>query len=120
MNEEKMYPVSAAFLVNKADNVVTMLADTESGTSVKVLGDVSLDSDKQLLILQKISAGHKSALFDIKKDDAIIKYGVVIGKATKDIKKGEWVHLHCMKSVYDERSSHLDVNTGAPKDIRYE
>lgn len=111
---------SAAFLVNKADNVVTMLSDTESGENVRILGDVPLESNQKILILQKINAGHKSALFDIKNGDDIIKYGVVIGRATKDIKKGEWVHLHCMKSVYDERSSHLDVITGAPKDISYE
>ena len=27
---------------------------------------------------------------------------------------------HVMKSLYDERSSHLDVKTGAPMDTRYE
>jgi hypothetical protein len=30
------------------------------------------------------------------------------------------VHLHVMRSLYDERSSHLDINTGAPKDTKYE
>ena len=48
-----------------------------------------------------------------------MKYGIPIGKATADIIKGQWVHLHCMKSNYDERSAHLDVITGAPKDIEY-
>ena len=33
---------------------------------------------------------------------------------------GSWVHLHVMRSVYDQRSSHLDVRTGAPKDTKYE
>ena len=46
--------------------------------------------------------------------------GVVIGRATADIPAGSWVHLHVMCSNYDDRSSHLDVVTGAPKDIRYE
>lgn len=50
----------------------------------------------------------------------IVKYGVVIGRATKDIPMGSWVHLHVMRSNYDERSSHLNVNTGAPEDTRYE
>ena len=49
-----------------------------------------------------------------------MKYGVVIGSATKDIPAGGWVHLHCMKSLVDKRSSHLDVHTGAPNDIDYE
>ena len=64
--------------------------------------------------------GHKIALRDIAQGEMIVKYGVVIGRATQDIPAGSWVHLHVMHSNYDERSSHLDVNTGAPKDTRYE
>lgn len=50
----------------------------------------------------KIPAGHKFALRDIKKDEYIIKYGEVIGRATADIEKGEWVHTHNVKSHLDE------------------
>ena len=50
----------------------------------------------------------------------IIKYAIPIGRATADIPAGSWVHLHVMRSNYDERSSHLDVRTGAPKDTKYE
>ena len=38
---------------------------------------------------EEIPSGHKMALVDIKKGDFVIKYGNVIGRATKDIKKGE-------------------------------
>ena len=68
---------------------------------------------------EKIPAGHKVAVCDISQNEMIMKYGIPIGKATADIIKGQWVHLHCMKSNYDERSAHLDVITGAPKDIEY-
>ena len=50
--------------------------------------------------------GHKVALKDIKKDEPVIKYGMVIGKATKDIKKDEWVHTHNLKSHLDEEFSY--------------
>ena len=50
----------------------------------------------------------------------VVKYGVRIGIATRDIRRGGWVHLHVMRSAYDERSSHLDAVTGAPRDIRYD
>ena len=63
---------------------------------------------------------YKRQLSDIPSGTRIIKYGVPIGAATEDISKGSWVHLHVMKSLYDERSSHLDVKTGAPMDTRYE
>ncbi len=50
----------------------------------------------------EIPAGHKFALRDIKKDEYVIKYGEIIGRATQDIKKGEWVHTHNVKSHLDE------------------
>ena len=42
--------------------------------------------------------GHKVALFDIKKGENIIKYGSAIGHASCDIKKGEHVHSHNLKT----------------------
>jgi altronate hydrolase len=50
----------------------------------------------------EIPAGHKFALCDIKSGENIIKYGQIIGKATKDINQGEWVHTHNVKSHLDE------------------
>lgn len=49
-----------------------------------------------------IPAGHKFALKDIKKGDFVIKYGEIIGRATQDIKRGESVHSHNLKSHLDE------------------
>ena len=42
--------------------------------------------------------GHKYALTDIKAGENIIKYGNPIGHATTEIKKGEHVHTHNMKT----------------------
>ncbi len=42
--------------------------------------------------------GHKYALRDIKCGENIIKYGNPIGHATSDIKKGEHVHTHNVKT----------------------
>lgn len=46
-----------------------------------------------------IPFGHKVALTDIKKGEAVIKYGFPIGASSKDIKKGDWVHLHNLKTA---------------------
>lgn len=45
-----------------------------------------------------LSTGHKQALKDINTGEDIIKYGYPIGQATCDIKKGEHVHSHNMKT----------------------
>lgn len=42
--------------------------------------------------------GHKYAICNIKKGENIIKYGNPIGHATMDIKKGEHVHSHNVKT----------------------
>ena len=43
--------------------------------------------------------GHKIAVKDIKKGELIMKYGEEIGIATKDIVKGEYVHVHNLDSM---------------------
>ena len=45
-----------------------------------------------------LSDGHKYALRDIKQGENIIKYGNPIGHAVADIKKGEHVHSHNVKT----------------------
>lgn len=70
-------------VINERDNV-----------GVALLGD------------EKIPSGHKFALRDIKAGEFVIKYGEIIGRATSDIKAGEWVHTHNLKSHLDESVSY--------------
>lgn len=105
-----------AFQIQYDDNVATALTPIEPG-EVVLLGDANFPF---ITSISHIPIGHKIALENIKENEDIVKYGVVIGKSTAPISKGSWVHLHCIRSIYDERSSHLDNVTGAPKDIKYE
>ena len=70
-------------IINKSDNV---------GVCLVASGD--------------IPAGHKFALKDIKKGETVIKYGQIIGRASSDIKAGEWVHTHNVKSHLDEKAEY--------------
>jgi (2R)-sulfolactate sulfo-lyase subunit alpha len=56
------------------------------------------DSSFKLQSKADVPIGHKVALGDIKKGDTVIKYGQDIGKAVADIKKGEHVHVHNLKT----------------------
>ena len=107
------------FQIDRKDNVATALAEIQEGESALILGDHE-GQELQIYALENIPRGHKIAIKEIAAGEEILKYGVVIGRATKNIGKGSWVHLHVMHSVYDERSSHLDAKTGAPMDTRYE
>lgn len=51
--------------------------------------------------------GHKYAARDIKKGEDIIKYGFPIGHALADIKKGEHVHIHNLKTNLSGESEYI-------------
>ncbi len=53
-----------------------------------------------------LSTGHKIAICDIKKGTDVVKYGYPIGYATEDIKKGEGVHSHNMKTKLGDKLSY--------------
>ena len=84
-----------AILIDKKDNVATALRQMGKGDSISVAID---DRSVSVVLLQDIPFGHKFALIDIQQGDAIIKYGEVIGLATKPIRQGEHVHIHNVES----------------------
>ena len=59
-----------------------------------------MENDKSAKIQCKseIPLGHKIAMLDLKEGDTILKYGHDIGKVVKNIKKGEHVHVHNVKT----------------------
>lgn len=103
------------YVVHRDDNV---------GTAVTALfrGLVALISDHplgEIELKEDIPLGHKFALRDIPSGSPIVKYGVCIGTSTADMRRGEHVHLHNMRSNFDERSSNLDVVTAKLMDVEY-
>ena len=111
MSEKKQY----IYRVTEKDNVATALEDLEPGIAwINGAGD-----KKSVNCLETVMSGHKVALQFIEKGTPIVKYGTVIGEAIADIPEGSWVHLQNMKSLYDARSSNLDIHTGAPSDTQY-
>ncbi len=90
---------SPDFIVHdKVDTVgVIVIESTRSGALVK--GHV-MEGNSSLTIEARssIPLGHKIALGDIRSGATIIKYGHDIGKATSDIKLGDHVHVHNVKT----------------------
>jgi hypothetical protein len=104
------------FRIHARDNVATMLDDATAGAPVAVLGAQA----GSVVAVDPISLGHKIALADLAANDEVIKFGVRIGRASKPIRRGQWVHLHNLTSDFDERSQTLDLHTGAATDTKYE
>ncbi|MBO5374472.1 MAG: altronate dehydratase [Clostridia bacterium] len=63
-----------------------------------------------------IENGHKYAICDIKCGEGVIKYGEPIGIATANIKKGEHVHSHNLKTALSGKLEY----TYEPSDIKLE
>lgn len=103
---------ATAFRVDPSDNVATLLGDAEESVTVVGEGEIALH--------EPVGLGHKVALSDIARGEAVVKFGIAIGTASKAIRAGEWVHLHNCASRFDERSGGFDVVTGAATDMRYD
>ena len=77
--------------IHDSDNVAVALQDVPAGTQVDLEGF-------SVVSTEEIPAGHKIALADIPEGVNIIKYGFPIGHAKVNIKAGEHVHTHNVKS----------------------
>ena len=105
------------FQVHPDDNVATLLDDAAAPEALHVLNSPELTT---IDAREPIQLGHKVALAAIAAGAPVVKYGVAIGSASRDIAAGEWVHLHNCASNFDARSQTLDVHTGATTDTKYE
>ncbi len=68
--------------VNPADNVIVALTDLVQGDRVEFEGNT-------VILATDVKAKHKIAEHDLNVGDSIIMYGVLVGKATQFIQKGE-------------------------------
>lgn len=84
-----------AVVINTNDNVATAVTDLPAGSTVSFFFGQDVE---QIMLNNNIPLGHKFAIADISKDEAIIKYGESIGSSVISINKGDHVHVHNMQS----------------------
>lgn len=78
--------------IHPNDNVIVALQDIPAGTVLEITDSFTVTAIKD------IPSGHKMAVSDIACDCEVIKYGSRIGFAKEDIKCGDWVHVHNLKT----------------------
>lgn len=86
-----------SIIISPLDNVAVALTPLKEGEAVAACG---------ILAAQAVAPGQKIALRDIKKGCAVIKYGCPIGRASTDIKAGEWVHVHNLQTGLSEQGEY--------------
>lgn len=102
------------FVIHGSDNVATAIDAVSPGYAGLVGTGTGL-----CLAREPIPRGFKLALREIAAGEEIIKYGVPIGRASRDISPGSCVHTHNMVSLNDERSGSFAAEDAAPQDMRY-
>ncbi|MBR2133081.1 MAG: altronate dehydratase [Eubacterium sp.] len=75
------------FVIDKNDNVAVALEALPKGYT-----------ENGISLVEDIPFAHKVALHNMKKGDSIIKYNNIIGTLTRDVKAGEHIHTHNLKT----------------------
>ena len=90
-------PEARALVLQTRDNVATALFALDAGTRVHAHGAGSTATP--VVLRETIALCHKFALQAIAQGEQVVKYGEVIGLATRNIAAGEHVHTHNLVSA---------------------
>ncbi|MGF6919600.1 UxaA family hydrolase [Paraburkholderia sp. 40] len=87
--------MSRAIVLNRSDNVATLIDSGRAGETCTLQGDAS----GHVTLLQDVPFGHKVCVLDTPQGANVLKYGQVIGKASRALKMGEHTHVHNIESA---------------------
>ena len=68
-----------------------------------------------LVLLDRVPQGHKVALVDLAAGAAVLRYGIAIGYALKDIPAGSWVHERLLSMPAARELDNLPIATVKPE-----
>lgn len=116
MNE--IHYEQTGYIVRKEDCVGTALGDIQEGAIL--LRGKGAAGQEEVIAVEHIPFGHKFAVKNIAQGGPIIKYGAVIAIAASNIRIGEHVHLHNVRSNFDMRAATFDQKTADSTDMDYQ
>ena len=91
--------MSHSFLVHdEADDIGVAVTDLEANQEVTGLY-MSSGKTVELKSHEAVPLGHKIALRDLPEGADVVKYGVRIGRAVKNVREGDYVHTHNLRSA---------------------
>jgi len=75
--------------------VATLIDSARAGEACTLQGE----RQGSVRLLQEVAFGHKVCIAEVPQGGAILKYGQVIGQATRSITVGEHAHVHNIDSA---------------------
>lgn len=70
--------------------------------------------DDGLTLTEHVPEGHKVALVDLEEGDAVVRYNVVIGHASKPLPRGSWINEHALRLPEPPSLDSLPMATDTP------
>lgn len=86
-----------ALIIHADDNVANLIGPGSKGDSVECTVEGERETTT-ITLLDDIPPNHKFARVDVPADGPIVKYGLVIGKASCELRQGQHVHVHNIQS----------------------
>jgi len=107
---KKQPEVRSTIQVHSKDSVAVALQDLPKGMVISI-------NDSEITLNEDIGRGHKIALKAQAANEQVIKYGYSIGYLTANIKAGDWVHSHNLKTLLsdDDKFSYQPANHSLDK-----
>lgn len=96
--------------VHPDDNVAIALIDLWQGDKASYEGE-------EIMILSDIQAKHKMAMVDLKEHDNIYMYGVLVGKAMSEIKKGDVLTTENVRHQASTTTGKTETTSWTPPDV---
>ena len=96
--------------IHPADNVWVALTDLKAGDTVSLQGT-------SITLVNDIPAKHKFVDKEMRLEDEIIMYGILVGKATQPIPKGGVIGTHNIKHKSAPYSGKTKVHQWSPPDV---
>nr|WP_325212612.1 UxaA family hydrolase [uncultured Oscillibacter sp.] len=85
-----------ALMITPQDDVVVAIAALKAGDQVAYMQE---EKQETLTAATDVPPYHKIAVRDLPCGTVVKKYNQIIGAATKDVRKGEHVHVHNLDSL---------------------
>ena len=96
--------------VHPEDNVAIALVDLWQGDKLDFEGE-------EVIILSDVKAKHKITMVDLQPEDKIFMYGVLVGKATENIKRGDVLTVDNVKHQASTTSTKTETTNWQAPDI---
>lgn len=86
-----------ALIIHPEDNVANLIGPGSRGQRVQCSVE-GQSGTEEIELSDDLPSNHKFARIDIEEGEAITKYGLSIGKASRAIGRGQHVHAHNIES----------------------